>query len=125
MFELDESRRDALLERWARRLVDRGLAAPAVFLLEAHKPLAGLSAQALIAFRPLLTPLVPLDVGELAAFMRDVDNIERLLRRIEELEDRRTARQVIRGRRATEARRRLRRIRRWQRDRRPGGAGRA
>lgn len=115
MFELDESRRDELVERWAHRLVSRGLAAPAVFLLEAHKPLAGLSAHALVAFRPLLSPLVPLDVGELAAFIRDVDNVERLLCRIEELEQQRTSREATRRRRAAEARRRLRRMRRRHR----------
>jgi hypothetical protein len=91
VFELEARRRDELVEGWAQKIVARGLASPAVFLLEAHKPLSGLSAQALAAFRPLLTPLLPVNVGELAAFVHDVDNIERLLTRIEELDRQRNA----------------------------------
>lgn len=86
MFELDEVRRDELVEAWARRLVDRGLAVPAVFLLEAHKPLAGIGAHAVVAFQPLLSAVFSLNFGEVAAFLRSADNIERLIRRIEDLE---------------------------------------
>ena len=117
MFELDPARRDDLVDSWARRLVERGLATPAVFLLEAHKPLSGLGAHAITAFQPLIAPLVRLDVGELAAFMREVDNVERLLMRIEELERQRTEHEDARRRRAGEIRRRARRIRRLRRRR--------
>lgn len=115
MFELDAARRDELIEVWARRLVDRGLATPAIFLLEAHKPLAGFSAQALLAFQPLLAPIVRMNVGEVAAFIRSADNIERLLLCIEELEQQRVAAERGRRRRRAEARRRARRIRRLRR----------
>jgi hypothetical protein len=91
VFELEARRRDELVESWAQKIVARGLAGPAVFLLEAHKPLGGLSAQALAAFRPLLTPLLPVNVEELAAFVREVDNVERLLARIEQLDRQRSA----------------------------------
>lgn len=118
MFELDPSRRDELVDLWARKLVDRGLATAAVFLLEAHKPLAGLGAQAMVAFQPLLTPLVPINVPELAAFMRGTDNVELLIQRVEQLETQRTAAQNAAARRTAEIRRRARRIRRIRRRRR-------
>jgi hypothetical protein len=86
VFELDQKRRDELIEQWARRIVEGGLAAPAVFLLEAHKPLAGIGAQLLLAFAPLIGSLVRLNVGELAAFVRRPDNLDLLLARIETLE---------------------------------------
>lgn len=87
MFELSEPRRNELVEGWAARIVDRGLAAAAIFLLEAHKPLAGIGAQALVGFQPMVEPFLRIDAGELAAFMRDPENIERLVRRIEELDE--------------------------------------
>jgi hypothetical protein len=86
MFELDEQRRDELVELWAKKIVDRGLTSAAVFLLQAHVPLAGIGAQALIGFRPLVESLLRVDAAELAAFLREPDNIERLVLRIEELD---------------------------------------
>ena len=106
MFELDPGRRDELVESWARRIVDRGLATPAVFLLEAHKPLSGLGAHAVVAFQPLISPLVRINAGELAAFMRDTQNVEMLLRKIETLERDREDTEQARRRRATAVRRR-------------------
>jgi hypothetical protein len=86
MFELSESRRDELVERWATRITDRGLTSAAVFLLQAHTPLAGIGAQALMGFRPLVESLLRVDATELAAFLREPDNIELLVLRIEELD---------------------------------------
>jgi hypothetical protein len=117
MFELDVQRREELVENWARRIVERGLATPAVFLLEAQKPLAGLGAHALTAFAPLISSLLPVNAGELAAFVRDVDNLERLLCRIEQLEEARHQQQAADQRRATEIARRARRIRKLRRQR--------
>jgi hypothetical protein len=87
MFELDDARRSALVESWAQRIVARGLATPAIFLLEAHLPLAGLGAQGLTALHPLLSAVLPVNVAEWAAFLHDRANIERLVVRIEELRD--------------------------------------
>lgn len=86
MFELSESRRDELIELWAKRIVDRGLSSAAVFLLQAHVPLAGIGAQALLGFRPVVESLLHVDATELAAFLRQPDNIELLVGRIEQLE---------------------------------------
>lgn len=117
MLELDPARRDELIELWAHKLVGRGLGTAAVFLLEAHKPLAGLGSQAIVAFQPLLTPLVPINVGELAAFMRSADNVEQLVLRVEQLEADRAAAQEAAQRRTAEIRRRAKRIRRIRRRR--------
>lgn len=89
MFELSDERRDELVELWAPWIVDRGLGTTAVFLLEAHKPLAGIGAHAVLGFRPIVEPLLRVDAAELAAFLRQPDNIERLVLRIEELEQQR------------------------------------
>ncbi len=115
MFELDDKRRDELIETWAHKLVDRGLGTAAVFLLEAHKPISGVGAQAALAFKPLLNPLVPFNMGELAAFMHSINNIELLERRIEQLESERHDRLEAERRRRAEVRRRARRIARLRR----------
>lgn len=117
MFELDDARRDVLIETWARKLVERGVGAPAVFLLVAHKPIAGLSAQALLAFKPLLAAVVPLNIGELAAFVHEPQNVERLVQRIEQLEDERAAAEAVRTRRRADVRRRARRMARLRKRR--------
>jgi len=117
VFELTDERRDELVESWAQRIVARGLATPAIFLLEAHKPISGLGAQAVVAFQPLLASLMSFNVGELAAFMHRPDNVEQLVRRIEALEGRRVEAQSAQTQRRKEVRRRARRIRRLRRAR--------
>jgi len=112
VFELNDARRDELVETWAQKLSRHGMGVAAVFLLEAHKPLAGLGAQAVTAFAPMLTPIVPINVGELAAFMHSAENIERLVVRIEQLERGRQAERDEAARRRADVRRRARRIRR-------------
>lgn len=92
MFELSAARRDELIERWAQAVVRRGLATAAVFLLEAHKPVAGLGSHTLLAFQPLLVAFLAWNPEEVAAFMYESGNVERLIRRIEVLEEERVAR---------------------------------
>lgn len=123
MFEITDERRDELVELWARKIVDRGIAGPAIFMLEAHKPLAGIGANVAVAFQPLLAPLVSFNLHEVAAFMHQRDNVELLEQRIEALEEERRARLQARQRRRREARRRARRIRALRRRRDRGTAG--
>jgi hypothetical protein len=92
MFELDDQRRDELVELWAKQIADRGLVSAAVFLLEAHKPLGGIGAHVVLGLRPLFETLLRIDAAELAAFVRSPDNIERLVLRIEELDRQRRER---------------------------------
>jgi hypothetical protein len=94
MFELDDQRRDELVELWAKRIVDRGLTSATVFLLEAHKPLSGIGAQVVLGFRPVFEILFRTNAAELAAFMRSPQNIEQLVRRIEELDRERRRRRT-------------------------------
>lgn len=86
MFELSEARRDELVEDWATRIVDRGLSTAAVFLLEAHKPLAGIGAHVALGIKPIIESLIRVDAAELAAFLRDPENVERLIARVEKLD---------------------------------------
>jgi hypothetical protein len=90
MFELSDARRDELIERWAQAAVRRGLGAAAIFMLEAHKPVAGIGAQAVLAFQPMLAAFLSWNLDEVAAFLYHSDNVERLIRRIEVLEEERS-----------------------------------
>ncbi|MEW6253509.1 MAG: hypothetical protein AB1716_22930 [Planctomycetota bacterium] len=119
MFELDETRRDALVEGWAQRIVARGFGPLAVFALEAHKPLAGIGAQAVLAFGPLVSALTAAPAEELAAFLHSPDNVERLIVRIEQLNAERAAARTAERKRRAEVHRRARR---WRRLRREGGS---
>ena len=52
------SREDhALLDRLARAVVDRGMATPAVLLLNSIRPLNSMGSQAMVFFRPFLASL--------------------------------------------------------------------
>ena len=120
MFELSDARRAELIEGWAKRLVDRGLGPLAVFLLEAHKPLGGIGANAVMAFQPVLDNLLPVHSAEFAAFINHPDNIERLILRVEALADERAAAQQAEREHAKEVRRRARHLRKLRRRRAPG-----
>jgi len=54
----EASQRTELLERFADGITRRGLAVPAIFLLELHKPLSGLGHILAEAFDPLTRCLV-------------------------------------------------------------------
>ncbi len=88
MQTLEPHRRDQLIEQWAHAAVRRGLGALAVFFLEAHRPLAQVSSQALLSVQPALALLFRFDPAEFAAFLYEPENIERLMQRIEELQAR-------------------------------------
>ncbi len=48
------------LDGLAQAVVDRGLAVPAMFFLELHRPLAHLASQAMVVGTPILAPLLGL-----------------------------------------------------------------
>lgn len=84
--DLPPDDRDELIDSIARRVVGRGLAVPATFLLEMHKPLCFLGSQMLLLGTPILGPFV--GFGRLARFsslIENRENVELLLHRIEEL----------------------------------------
>lgn len=84
---------EQLIERVAQRLVELRMGAPALFMLEATRPLSFVASQAMIVFEPIVGAIF--NVAEYRQFqqmMEDRANIDRLMNRIEELEDRRAAR---------------------------------
>ena len=64
----------ALLDRFARLLADRGLVAPAIFLVESLAPLSFIGAQLAHALAPIMEIVAPPD---------DVERLARLLERRE------------------------------------------
>lgn len=85
--ELTDEQRDAILERIARTIVQRGMAAPAVLFLELNKPLSFVASQSLIVLTPFLAPFVGIDnVHRYSRLLEKRDNVERLIERIEQLE---------------------------------------
>jgi uncharacterized protein (DUF2164 family) len=84
--ELTAERRDEMVEKTAHAVVKRRLETVAVAVLEMHKPLATIGSTVVMFFTPLAAPFVTLKrCDELAYFLLDRDNIEKLASRIEEL----------------------------------------
>ncbi len=84
--ELTAERRDEMVEKAARAVVKRRLESPAVALLEMHKPLAMIGSNLVMFLTPLAAPFLTWKrCDELAFFMMDRDNVEKLAARIEEL----------------------------------------
>ncbi|MFQ6092982.1 MAG: hypothetical protein ACE5OR_09925 [bacterium] len=78
----------ALLDKIARRIVDRGLSAPAVIFLESTKPLNFLGCQALNFLEPLVQSMFSIkNYNEFIRLMERRSNIEELILRIERLEE--------------------------------------
>ncbi len=91
--EITQKEQEALLERVAQGLSERGLGPPAIFLLEASKPLSFIASQGMVFLGPFVDAM--LSWREYHVFTRlieDRPNIERLIRRLEALEEERTAR---------------------------------
>lgn len=85
--ELTDEQRDAILERIARAIVQRGMSAPAVLFLELNKPLSFVASQSLIVLTPFLAPFVGIDnVHRYSRLLEKRENVERLIERIEQLE---------------------------------------
>jgi len=83
----DEDERE-LIESVARAIVVRGMAAPAILMLESSKPLSFLGSQALHFLEPFVRSLF--DSTQFSRFARALENrenVERLLVRIEALDE--------------------------------------
>jgi hypothetical protein len=79
-----------IIEKTARALVDRHLAAPAIFMLESTRPLSFLASQGMLFLQPIVESV--LTIPEYDSFQRMLErreNIGRLIEQIEELEDER------------------------------------
>jgi len=76
----------AIADSIARRIVDRRLETPAVFLLETHKPLSFVASQAVLVAMPFLAPVVGAQrMADFSRLLADRANIELLINRIEEM----------------------------------------
>lgn len=85
--EISPERSQAIIEGVARRVVNMRLSAPAVLFLEMHKPLTFLASQAMTFVSPVFAAFFGFErMNEVAAFLRNRENIEALVERIEELE---------------------------------------
>ena len=85
--ELTPERRDAIIEAVAERVAKMRLAAPAILFLEMHKPLNFLASQAVTFVSPVFAAFFgAARMDEVAAFLRERENIEALVDRLEELE---------------------------------------
>ena len=75
---------EAIIERAAKWIVSKGLATPAVFLLEMHKPIAPLGSLVMLGAMPFVGPFVGFGkVEQFALMAEDRQNIEKLLLKIE------------------------------------------
>ncbi len=83
---LTDAERDSLVDSIARAIVDRRLETPAVFFLEAHKPLSFVASQTMAVAVPLLGPLLGAQrMADLSKLLKDRENVELLLARIEDM----------------------------------------
>lgn len=77
-----------LIERVATAVVAKGMATPAIFLLESSKPLSFLGSQALHFLEPFVRSLFDtVTYTRFAKMLEDRQNVERMLVRIEALEE--------------------------------------
>ena len=70
-------------EALATELRRRGLDAPALLLLEAHRPLRPLLANLAVFLSPLARPLLGRGVDRIQAALDDDDGYDRLIRQLE------------------------------------------
>jgi hypothetical protein len=88
--ELTPERRDEMVEKAAQAAVRRRLETPAALVLEMHKPISVLGANLVLLGTPLLAPFLSWKFcDELAFFLMDRENLERLARRVEQLAEER------------------------------------
>lgn len=84
--EIEASNREAM-DRFAKRIVDWRMTAPAILFLESAKPLSFLGNQALIFFQPIVQSIFNFKTyDEVTKILEDRENLEYLLCRIEALE---------------------------------------
>lgn len=77
-----------MIDAIANRVVQLGMAVPAILFIEMGKPLSYIGSQTMVFFAPIATSLFPGEgYDRMSRLMEDRDNVERLMSRIEELED--------------------------------------
>jgi hypothetical protein len=85
--EIPLERREEIIRILAKEIVERRLAAPAIFFLETVKPLSFIGSQAMIFLQPIIQAVFPFrSYNEFSVMMEDRSNVEALLREMERLE---------------------------------------
>jgi hypothetical protein len=80
-----------IMDRFAAKVVDWRMTAPAILFLESAKPLSFLGNQALIFFQPIVQSIFSFKTyDEFIEILEDRENLEYLLLKMEELEAERT-----------------------------------
>jgi hypothetical protein len=83
-------RREEILSKIARKVVDLRLTPVAIVMLESGKPLSFVGSQLMVFFQPIVTALFPFhQYDEVAALLEERSNVEALIQMIERLEDER------------------------------------
>jgi len=83
---LTQERVAELVDSIAEAVVRRRLETVAVLFLEAHKPVAFVAGQTVMAALPLIGPLIGAQrMADLAKLIGSRENVERIIRRIEEM----------------------------------------
>ena len=82
-----EEQRDELVDRVAREIHLRGLAAPAVHFLNASRPYRPLGSNAMLFFDPTLHGLFGGEVSSATELLADDIGIEQLIERLEEWDE--------------------------------------
>ena len=86
--ESPTSKEQYLLDTVARKIVERGLSAPAVIFLESTKPLNVVGCQALNFLEPFIQSVFSItNYNEFIKLMENRSNIEELILKIETLEE--------------------------------------
>ena len=81
----------AVMDRFARKIIDWRMSAPAILFLESAKPLSFLGNQALVFFQPMVQAIFNFKTyDEVVEILEDRDNLEYLLSQLEKLEAERT-----------------------------------
>ena len=76
-----------IMDRFARRIVDWRMSAPAILFLESAKPLSFLGNQALVFFQPIVQSIFNFKTyDEFTEILEERENVEYLLLKIEEFE---------------------------------------
>jgi hypothetical protein len=82
--ELSPERRDELIEKISRAVVERNLTAPAIFFLESTKPLSFIGSQVMVFFDPLIRSVFTLKgYNDVRLALEERENVDRLLVAIE------------------------------------------
>jgi hypothetical protein len=86
--KLDPSEEQEVIEAVCAPISKRSLETPAILVLEMHKPIAGVTGNAAVAFAPFIGPVVGVDtMSKFSRLLKDRDAYERLIQRLEELRD--------------------------------------